>query len=249
MDFILAANWKMNKSPKETEVFFSDFSKYNLPDSSKIIFFVSSVNGPATADASRIHKINFSWGPQNIHHRASGAFTGETSPRVMKDLGADFVLAGHSERRQLFNENDRQINLKVKAAIDFEMIPILCVGENFDERKKGSTVDVIKGQLERGLKNIKPKKDLHIAYEPVWAIGTGEVARPKQVEEVHGFIREFLRKQFGSRHETMGILYGGSVKADNAFSLKNISEVGGFLVGGASLEPQSFFNIIKILEK
>ncbi len=167
----------------------------------------------------------------------------------MRDLGADFALMGHSERRQFFNEDDKQINLKVKAAIDFEMTPILCVGESLDERKKDSTMEVIKGQLERGLENIKPKKKMHIAYEPVWAIGTGETARPDQVEEVHGFIRRFLKNQFDSCHENMKVLYGGSVKADNAFSLKNIPEVGGFLVGGASLEPQSFFNIIRTLEK
>ena len=249
MTFILAANWKMNKSPKETESFFHEFSKYNLPDFFKIIFFIPSVNATTTAKANETCKIKFSWGPQNIYHQACGAFTGETSPQVMKNLGADFVLVGHSERRQLFKEDDWQANLKVKAAFDFKMTPILCVGEDLNERKKDLTMEVIKNQLERGLKDIEPKKELHIAYEPVWAIGTGETAKPEQIAKVHEFIRRFLKNKFCSFYQNMKILYGGSVKADNIPLLKKVPEVDGFLVGGASLEPRSFFDIIKALEK
>ncbi len=252
MGFIVAANWKMNKSPGETERFFSDFLKNRLPESMDIVFFIPSVNASVTAQALKVgvreKNLSVFWGPQNIYHQARGAFTGETSPQIMGDLGADFVLVGHSERRILFHEDDRQINLKMQAAIDFEMVPVLCVGESSDERRTKHTMEVLRGQMERGLINIKPKKGLHIAYEPVWAIGTGEVASPGQVEEVHGFIRGFLKNRFGSDHEGMKILYGGSVKADKALSLGRISEVGGFLVGGASLEPESFLGIIRMVE-
>ena len=256
MSFLVAANWKMNKSPGETRAFFSEFLKHRISKSFQLVFFVSPVNGEATAFAlgagssnpSSEIKTSMSWGPQNIYHKASGAFTGETSPRVMKELGAQYVLVGHSERRTLFGETNEQVKFKVKAAMDFGMSPVVCVGEALAERRQGRTLEVLKAQLQEALEGLKPQKELHIAYEPVWAIGTGEVASPEQVAEAHGFIRKFLEDRFGFHHRDMKILYGGSVKADNACLLKSIEEVGGFLVGGASLEVNSFLEMIRAIE-
>ncbi len=239
MNFVVAGNWKMNKSPKETRDFFNEFAKFEVPHSVQTMFFVPAVNAVATSEAQ------VEWGPQNIFPAASGAFTGETSPKVMADLGANYVLVGHSERRKLFAESDEQTNIKIHSAQEFGLSPVLCVGETLEERNQGLTLEVLQRQLVTALSNVEPTKQLHIAYEPVWAIGTGEVATVEQVSEAHQFIRKFLKEKLPNHESKISILYGGSVKPINAGELARAAEVGGFLVGGASLQPQSFIEIIK----
>ncbi len=239
MKFIVAGNWKMNKGPKETQKFFEEFNTFDVPESVKTIFFVSAVNALPTSEAS------VTWGPQNIFPAASGAFTGETSPEVMATLGAHYALIGHSERRKLFFESDEQTNIKMHSVQEFGLSPVLCIGETLDERKEGRTLEVLQRQLVTGLSNFEPTKELHIAYEPVWAIGTGEVATVEQVSEAHRFIRKFLKEKLPNFEADIAILYGGSVKPINAAELAQADEVSGFLVGGASLKPGSFIEIIK----
>jgi len=243
MSFVVAANWKMNKNPKETQDFFSEFLKTEINSSIKTIFFVPSVNALTASEA--LNQSNIHWGPQNIFPAPEGAFTGETSPKIMAELGAKYVLVGHSERRKLFFESDEQTNVKIHSAQEFGLSPILCIGETLEERKQGLTLEVLNRQLVSGLSNLQPKAELHIAYEPVWAIGTGEVASTEQVSEAHRFIRKFLIEKLPAVHQDMKILYGGSVKPSNARELAMTEEVSGFLVGGASLEPSSFHEIIK----
>lgn len=239
MDFIVAGNWKMNKGPQETQEFFKEFNELDVPAGVKTIFFVSSVNAVEASAQKQL------WGPQNIFPAAEGAFTGETSPKVMAELGARYALVGHSERRKLFAESDAQTNVKIHSLQEFGLSPILCVGETLEERQQNLTLEVLQRQLVAGLSNVEPTKELHIAYEPVWAIGTGEVAQVEQVSEAHQFIRKFLKEKLPQHEQSMAILYGGSVKPINASELAQADEVGGFLVGGASLKPQSFFEIIK----
>lgn len=229
----------MNKSPRETKSFFEELKSLSIPGNIKMIFFVPSVDALPTSEADVL------WGPQNIFPAANGAFTGETSPEVMAHLGATYVLIGHSERRKLFFETDEQTNIKIHSAQEFGLSPILCIGETLEERKEGLTLEVLERQLVKALSNIKPNNELHIAYEPVWAIGTGEVATPKQVSEVHQFVRNFLKEKLPQDQSKMKILYGGSVKSENAKELAQAAEVSGFLVGGASLKASSFVEIAK----
>lgn len=246
MSFIVAGNWKMNKGPKEAREFFDTFKKIEEHSSLRKLFFVSAVNAPAAGLS--LSGTHIGWGPQNFYPEANGAFTGETSPQVMKDLGAEYALIGHSERRSLFMETNEMVNTKVKAAQNFGLSPVVCIGETFKERKEGLTLDVLEKQLSEGLKDVEVKNQLHIAYEPVWAIGTGEVASVNQVSEAHQFIREFLVKNYPEHQKNMNILYGGSVKPGNSAELSLAKEVSGFLVGGASLKPDSFLEICKAVQ-
>lgn len=185
---------------------------------------------------------------QNAHWQPLGAFTGEVSPMMLKDAGCTFVILGHSERRQLFYESDPTVAKKIAAALAHDLRPILCVGETLTERERGATSRVIARQLRAALKGV-PKsaiRKMEIAYEPVWAIGTGQNATPKQIVQVHRRIRKLLVKSFGRvRGGGVRILYGGSVKPDNAPDLAKAEEVNGFLVGGASLEAETFLPIVR----
>ena len=191
-------------------------------------------------------------GAQNMHAEGSGAFTGEISADMILSCGAGSVLLGHSERRHVFNETDAEIGAKVQAAAAAAITPVLCVGEKLEERDGDKTMDVVAHQLEAGISGLTEARQLKqviIAYEPVWAIGTGRTASPAQAQEVHGFLREELGKAFEKRggkaedREEIRILYGGSVKADNASELLGETDIDGALVGGASLDPQSFLGI------
>lgn len=189
---------------------------------------------------------------QNAHWESQGAFTGEVSPKMLKAAGCHFVILGHSERRRLFHESDREIARKVAAVLQAGLKPILCVGETLEERKRGKTTAVIGRQLRVALKEIGKNaiEKLEIAYEPVWAIGTGHNATPDQVSRVHRWIRAYLEKLFGkSLGQGCRILYGGSVRPDNAGELAGAQEVNGFLVGGASLKASDFLGIIHSLAK
>lgn len=238
---LFAANWKLNKGPKDTETFFKEFLSI-LPSEKQeqVIFFVPATNLETTARVLVNTKIQF--GSQNCYSQASGAFTGEISAQVVKEMGAQMILLGHSERRQIFKETDEFIATKGKLVQSLGLIPMLCIGETLEEREAGKTEKICEDQLLAFMNNIDLAKKWIVAYEPVWAIGTGKVASLAQVSEAHAHIRKVMTSQEGGSG-SVPILYGGSVKPDNAKELLAISEVGGFLVGGASLEPESFKKI------
>ena len=206
---------------------------------------------PATALAAvqeRIGKSGISLAGQNCHWEDKGAFTGEISPTMLSDLGCTYVIVGHSERRHVFNESDEIVGKKLAAAIRNNLRPILCVGETLDQRNAGSTMDVIMQQLQLALKEPTENviANIEVAYEPVWAIGTGHNADPNQIAEVHGAIRNYLTSSFGK--SDFRILYGGSVNPGNANALGRITEVNGLLVGGASLKSENFLAIIRCFD-
>jgi triosephosphate isomerase len=238
---IFAANWKLHKTPRETREFFRQWKERasGLPPTSQVVFFPPAISLEATSQ--ELSGSRFQWGAQNCYFEDKGAFTGENSPAVLKDLGARWALVGHSERRQIFGETDELLAKKTRKIQDLGMTPMLCVGELLAEREAGKTLEVLRRQLEKGLATANKQAPLAVAYEPVWAIGTGKVAGPEQVKEAHAFLREEISR-LGFSAQTP-ILYGGSVKADNAKGLIELPHVNGFLVGGASLEVESFLAI------
>jgi triosephosphate isomerase len=251
--FVVAANWKMHKNPTETVAFFSEFlPKYAAAESAggavsgrakkEVVFFVPAVD--LTTAGHVLNGSDIKWGAQNCHFEMKGAFTGETSPQVLADIKATHCLVGHSERRTLFHETDDETAKKVKALQTVGLTPMLCVGETLPERESGTTNEVIVRQLKAGLALRDPSKPLVIAYEPVWAIGTGKVASPEQAGEAHAVLRRALIEIGGEGlAQSTPILYGGSVKPDNAKEIAAQKEVDGFLVGGASLEVPSFLTL------
>lgn len=238
-----AANWKMNKNPDESKEYFSEFLKGIKSEiESDFIFFPPTINLMVTANELKSTQI--SWGAQNIYYKSSGAFTGELSPQVLSKVGADFCLVGHSERRTLFYETNEDVYLKFKAIQSCGMTPLLCIGESLTEKDSGTTIDVLKNQLNLILESLNNKMDWVLAYEPVWAIGTGKVASPEEAEEVHRAIRSYVLEVCGSSvADSLSILYGGSVKSKNCKELFRKPNIDGFLVGGASLIPQDFIEI------
>jgi triosephosphate isomerase (TIM) len=245
--FVVAANWKMHKSPAEAVTFFKNFlpKAAGLPREREVLFFVPAVDLWVTQEVLRGTQIG--WGAQNCHHETKGAFTGENSPAVIAELGASYCLVGHSERRALFHETDEDTSKKVHAIQQAGMQPMLCVGESLEERESGRTNEVIVRQLRAGLKNRDGSRRLLVAYEPVWAIGTGKVATPEQANEAHTVLRQALKELGGdSFAQSTPILYGGSVKPDNAAEIARQKEVDGFLVGGASLETDSFLALCSV---
>lgn len=242
---IVAANWKLNKNPQQTREFLQEFKKsYKAKNAAeKIVFFPPATNLESAAQVLTGSGIEF--GAQNCHRDYKGAFTGEISAQVVKDLGAQWVLVGHSERRKIFLEKDELIARKVSAVQEIGLHPMLCIGETLEERQEGKTNLMLNAQLQIGLQGADRKKFVVVAYEPVWAIGTGVVATAEQVQEAHEYIYKLIT-QMGFSVETP-ILYGGSVKGDNAKQLSQIPHVDGFLVGGASLEVPSFLEIVNAI--
>lgn len=241
--FVIAANWKLNKNSEEASAFAKEFLPLveELTDREIIIFPPALI---AHTVASEFNGSPVKWGGQNSYYEESGAFTGENSPKVLKEMGADYVLVGHSERRTHFAETNELLAKKVKAIQELNMTPMLCVGETLEQREGGQTKEVIVEQLKKGLELAHMTKPLMVAYEPVWAIGTGKVASVEQAEEAHSILRQTLIEMNGS--DLAGgtsILYGGSVKPDNAPELARQENIDGFLVGGASLKPDSFSDI------
>jgi triosephosphate isomerase len=242
-----AGNWKMNLD-RSRSLDLIKTVKGRLGDGNdrEVAFFVPAIY---LADVSAVAQGSpLGVGGQNIWYEANGAFTGELAPRMLREVGADRVLIGHSERRHVFREPDEWMGRKVRAALDSDLLPIYCIGESLDERKGGKTDRVLKRQLESGFDKVRPE-DSHritIAYEPVWAIGTGETATSEQVSLAHRAIRKWLVQRVGE--EAAGlvrILYGGSVRPDNAKELMSIDSVDGLLVGGASLQADTFLPIIE----
>jgi triosephosphate isomerase (TIM) len=244
---VMAANWKMNKTPGETRDYFRDF----LPlvaghDRDEIVVCPPYTDVAIAIEAAR--GSNVAVGVQNVHWKADGAYTGEISPPMLLCLGVTHVIIGHSERRQYFGETDDTVNLRLKAALEAGLTPICCVGEVLQEREAGLTDDVLRRQCVRAFHAISAKKaaKLIVAYEPVWAIGTGKTATPEMAAEAHAVIRREATEVFGEEFAgQLRILYGGSVKPDNAASLMSQEEIDGALVGGASLDPKSFAALVK----
>jgi triosephosphate isomerase (TIM) len=243
---LIAANWKMYKTPTEATAFLTSFFPLVRNNTSvEIAIFPAMTSLPALVDAARGKSIFI--GSQNMHWMKEGAYTGEISPTMLTDIGATHVLIGHSERRQYFCETDTTVNLKLKAALDAELTPIVCVGEKFQEREQGLTAEILQLQISMALEGIEPERlgPLVVAYEPVWAIGTGRTATPEIAEEAHTMIRTEIARIAGEDlARATRILYGGSVKPENAASLCCLEDVDGALVGGASLDPKSFSEIV-----
>ena len=238
---IVAANWKMNLTIEEGLDLVKQVLDGSSSDGSEIIFFPPSI--ALSAIGGMLKNTEYKVGIQNIHHEKSGAYTGEISAEMVKFLDVQYAIIGHSERRQYFFETDAQINGKIKSALSANLCPVVCVGESLPERESGKTNEILKKQLMSALKDIDNISDrLVIAYEPVWAIGTGKSADLNQVYDAHNFINEILQSRFKNHTP---ILYGGSVKAENASELCEIKNVDGFLIGGASLQSESFCQIIK----
>ena len=244
---LIAANWKMYKIPDQTRDFFRDFLPLVAGHTrDEIVVCPSFLNLPAALDAAKGSKIAI--GAQNVHWKEEGAFTGETSTVQLLALGVTHVIIGHSERRQYFGETDDTVNLRLKTALEAGFTPICCVGEVLEEREAGLTDDVLRRQCTRAFHAISAKKaaKLVIAYEPVWAIGTGKTATPEIAAEAHAVIRQEASRVFGEDFAAkLRILYGGSVKPDNSSALMAQEEIDGALVGGASLDPKSFAAIVK----
>ena len=241
---ILAANWKMNLGPTAASAFLEAYlSRYAPRNDRTVILFPSAIAFSSARHAADARP-DIQFGVQNIHSADKGAFTGETSASMAQEAGASFVLIGHSERRHVFGETDAQTAEKMKRAAGQGLAPVLCVGEKFEEREAGQTNEVVIRQLGAALEGLV-KEDagvlgLVIAYEPVWAIGTGRTAHPEDASAAHAAIRGELRELAGPSGESIPILYGGSVTALNATTLLAAPGVDGLLVGGASLDPESW---------
>ena len=244
---VIAANWKMYKTPEQAAAFFREF----LPlvaghDRDEIVVctpYLDLHTAVAAAAGSNVRV-----GAQNMHWEKEGAFTGEISAPMLNAIGVTHVILGHSERRQYFNETDDSVNRKLEYALESGLTPIVCVGEVLEEREAKLTEDVLRRQCMRAFNGISARKAarMTIAYEPVWAIGTGKTATPAMAADAHSVIRHEAAKAFGDDFaEALRILYGGSVKPDNATSLMSEEEIDGALVGGASLDPNNFTRIVK----
>ncbi|HOY10481.1 MAG TPA: triose-phosphate isomerase [Candidatus Omnitrophota bacterium] len=244
---IIAGNWKMYKTSLEA-IELVTLLKREVVDNAAVDIVVCP---PFTALADvrdTLSESNVGLGAQNLYWEDSGAFTGEVSAPMLKDLGVAYVIIGHSERRQFFGETDETVNKKIRAALHHGLLPIVCIGESLAQREQNRTMDVIRTQCEGSLKGLTEDemRKLIIAYEPVWAIGTGKTATPQQAQEVHKFIRELLGEMFGSDCAAgVRIQYGGSVKPENTKDLMSQPDIDGALVGGASLKSDSFSLIIK----
>ncbi len=247
MKFFMA-NWKMHKTVQEALEFLKDFipSVQGISDR-EIGIAPAFVCIDSMSKALRDTDIKV--GAQNVFYENKGAYTGEVSPVMLKDLNIDYVIIGHSERRKYFHETDEIINLKIKATMSENLNVIFCIGETLEERESEKTFDVLKKQIEKGLENIEKYDSLVLAYEPVWAIGTGKVASELQIEEAHAFIKNRLKDIYSDKADRIRILYGGSVSPENIHSIMNIANVDGVLVGGASLDPEKFLKIIKYEER
>lgn len=242
----IAGNWKMNKTLKEAQELVA-----GLKDLAAEISKVEIAVCPPAINLVKVKEIlkdtEIKVGAQNMHWEEKGAFTGEISGPMLQELGIDYVIIGHSERRQYFGETDQTVNRKVKAAFKYGLKPIICVGETLKERESGKTNDKVRGQVKSALAGLNNSQveELVIAYEPIWAIGTGKSATAGDANQVIKYIRDIVRKDYGESADKMRIQYGGSVKPHNIEELMAEEEIDGALVGGASLEARSFYEIIK----
>lgn len=244
---LVAANWKMNMTVGEALGFVTVFS-HELKAVGSTDVAIAPPHTALYSTGVALSETEFKLAAQNMHWEESGAYTGEVAASFLKDVGCEFVIIGHSERRQYFGETNETVNKKVRTAIRHDLIPILCVGERLEEREAGNPWAVIEGQLKGGLFkiNLADQPALVIAYEPVWAIGTGKTATPAQAQEIHLMIRNYVSKAFNATvAENLRIIYGGSIKPSNSRELFSQNDIDGGLVGGASLNPQHFAAIVR----
>lgn len=247
---VIAGNWKMNKTPSETTTFVKELIPVAKDAQCDVIICVPYVclqNAIEAAKGTNIHV-----GAENMHWEAKGAFTGEISADMLKDLGVEYVIIGHSERRQYFAETDLTVNKKVLAALENGLLPILCVGEYLEQREQGITAEVVAMQTKVALQGVSAEdmKKVIIAYEPVWAIGTGKTATSDEADEVNGIIRKTVASLYGDEvAEAVTVQYGGSMNPKNAKELLSKTNVDGGLIGGAALKADDFGVIIKAVEQ
>jgi triosephosphate isomerase (TIM) len=246
----IAGNWKMYNTTNQAEALVLE-----LKDLLKNVDTTEIVIAPPFTSLSCVSNLiadsHIKLSAQDVYWEKSGAFTGEVSPEMLKDVGCEYVIVGHSERRGLFHETDETVNKKIHALLAKGLKPILCIGETLEERDKSETLEVVKKQLEGCLKNVVSGqlKNIVIAYEPIWAIGTGRAATSEQAEDVHKVLRESLCELFGLEASDMRLIYGGSVKPENIDSLMAQNNIDGALIGGASLKAKDFARIVKFQPK
>lgn len=248
MKQLMAANWKMYKTREEAGETLKELASLltGMPENREVVIFAPFTCLNACSDTLK-NETRISLGAQDCYPQKEGAFTGEVSPGMILDCGADYVLTGHSERRSILNESDDFVGSKTSFALKNGLKTILCVGESLEERDGGKLEEVLVRQLQTGLKDVPDDTSpdcLAIAYEPVWAIGTGRVAGPEEILESHAVVRKFLKIRFARQGASLRILYGGSVKAENASAIMQLENVNGVLVGGASLRADSFSRIV-----
>jgi triosephosphate isomerase len=241
---LLAANWKLNKTGREAVHFLNNYAQALPPSDVPTVLLAPFTALPALCDAfegTKLPRAQLSYGAQNFYFEESGAFTGEVSADMLLEHGCTHVIVGHSERRAIFGESDELLGKKVVRAVEKGLVPIFCIGETLTEREAGQLESVLTRQLDRGLSRLTNEQFLKIviAYEPVWAIGTGVVATPEQAEAAHQFVRTRLKAMIGESANKLSILYGGSVTPANAYSLMSQPNIDGALVGGASLKVDS----------
>jgi triosephosphate isomerase len=246
--YLIAGNWKMNKTGSEGSELVREIN-LAVGQETEVGVCVCPPFTALEAAAKELEDSNIQLGAQNMHPKSEGAYTGEISPVMLRALFCNFIILGHSERREYFNETDAFINEKVLAALESNLKPILCVGETLEQRESGETIEVVKAQLEGGLANVDDEFGDHlvIAYEPVWAIGTGKTATPEMAQEVHSMIRAWLVERFSETIASkIRILYGGSMKPGNASELLDQPDIDGGLIGGASLLAKPFVELVTI---
>ena len=246
---VIAGNWKMNNDLSETQNLISKLTNGLSKEKINCDVIICPPFTSLMEASSLLKNTSIKLGAQNMFYEDNGAFTGEVSASMLKSVGCEYVILGHSERRTIFKETDDVINKKIKKSLTSGLKPIFCIGETLDEREKNITMDVINRQLTIGLNGVSEENlsNIIIAYEPVWAIGTGRNATPEQAEEVHNFIRNWIEDKYSSATaENLVIQYGGSVKPDNAKDLLSQKDIDGALVGGACLKAESFIAIIKV---
>ncbi len=245
---VIAGNWKMNNDISESQNLISKIASGLNGKQLKCDVIICPPFTSLSEANSLIKNTPIKLGAQNMYFEESGAFTGEISAKMLKSVGCEYVILGHSERRTIYKEQDKLINEKIKTALKAELKPIFCIGETLEERENGKEKDVLTKQLSGGLDEISldQMKKIIIAYEPVWAIGTGKTASPGQAEDMHQFIRAYIKDDFSTDvAENLVIQYGGSVKPDNARELLSQADIDGALVGGACLKADSFISIIE----
>jgi len=242
---ILAANWKMQKTTGEAEAFVRSFLPL-VRDASAVDVVIAPPFTALERVGAALRGSGIALAAQNVNAEEEGAFTGEIAPRMLADLGCDYAIVGHSERRTLYGETNQIVAAKAAALFAHGMRPIVCVGESLEERENKRTFAVIDSQIEESLAEVPRERaaEIVVAYEPIWAIGTGRTATPEMAQEVHAVIRERLRDRFGKAGDQIRIQYGGSVKPDNVRDLMEQADIDGALVGGASLNPESFAKIV-----
>ncbi|NLV88281.1 MAG: triose-phosphate isomerase [Tissierellia bacterium] len=241
---IIAGNWKMNNTIKEGLQLVEEIKEAKLNENVEVVVCVPFIGLAEIKKA--LEKTNIKLGAQNMHWEESGAFTGEISPLMLKEIGVDYCIIGHSERRQYFNELDFTVNKKIKSALLHGIKPIVCVGETLEQRESNIEKEVVKSQVLTAFEDIEEKdlENIVIAYEPIWAIGTGKTASADDANDMIGFIRETIGEKYGEVKEKIRIQYGGSVKPSNIKELMEKPEIDGALVGGASLKAKDFVDII-----